>query len=451
MGSSGRKGMLLALALLTSGARPVRATDGHFLHGVGAINSALGGAGVGAPTSLLGTYYLNPAGLLAFDGTRSEIGFEVFRPDRTLASNIPGLGAGSTRSTSDWVPLPAIGFSTRLRNDRVAVGIGALGIAGFGVDYLASTTNPILTPQPNGFGQVSSNHQLLKIAPTIAVAVTPRLWLGGGINLDWAILSVPPLPIAAPAVSPGPAAYYSSAAPGDGAFGIGIQAGALYKFNDPVSIGASYTSPQWFRSFRFNSTFANPDLPSYGTPREIAFRLDVPAVYAAGLGLHPLPALTIAADARYIAYDKTRGFKESGFNGDGSVRGFGWKSIWVAALGAQFEAGRRVTLRAGYNPSGNPISGRQAFFNIPAPGIVQDHISFGLGYKVTQRFDISAAYYRGLRNSVSGPIPNPSVPAGSTVTNSLHEDSMLLQFSFGERLEAEGPAAENATRIAATA
>jgi len=30
------------------------ATDGHFLHGVGAINSAMGGAGIATPESLLG-------------------------------------------------------------------------------------------------------------------------------------------------------------------------------------------------------------------------------------------------------------------------------------------------------------------------------------------------------------------------------------------------------------
>jgi hypothetical protein len=34
------------------------ATDGHFLHGTGAVNSAMGGAGISAPESLLGTFNL---------------------------------------------------------------------------------------------------------------------------------------------------------------------------------------------------------------------------------------------------------------------------------------------------------------------------------------------------------------------------------------------------------
>lgn len=434
MGLYRRKGLVLATVLALTGAGPAAATDGHFLHGVGAINSAMGGAGVAAPASLLGAYYLNPAGLLAFDGTRVEFGFEVFRPDRTVASNIPGLGAGSTTSKSDWVPLPAIGFSTRLGNDRVVVGLGATGIGGFGVDYPASTTNPILTPQPNGFGQVYSNYQLLKITPAVAIAVTPKLWIGGGLDVDWASLAVQPMPTAAPAIDAGSGtAYYSSAAAADGAFGAGFQLGLLYRFNELVSVGASYSSPQWFRDFTFNSTYANPNLASFGTPREIRFGLDVPAVYAAGLGLHPLPALTIAADARYITYESTSGFKDSGFRPDFSVAGFGWKNIWVTAIGGQFEASDHLTLRAGYNHSGNPIPGSQTFFNIPAPAIVQDHVSFGLGYKVTRRCDISAAYYKAFRNTQSGPIPNPALPPGSTITSSLREDSILLQFSFAQK------------------
>ena len=145
--------ILLATLLATPVA--VHATDGHFLHGVGAINSAMGGAGVAAPTSLLGTYYLNPAGLMAFDGTRVEFGFELFKPSRTVESTFtPASMSGSTTSKSDFVPIPAMAFTVKLNNEKVVLGVGALSIGGFGVDYPSSTTNPILAPQPNGFGQV---------------------------------------------------------------------------------------------------------------------------------------------------------------------------------------------------------------------------------------------------------------------------------------------------------
>ena len=120
---------LVAGALLSTSTQTAHATDGHFLHGVGAINSAMGGAGVAAPASLLGTFYLNPAGLMAFDGTRVEFGFELFKADRTVASTFtPASMSGSTTSKSEFVPIPAMAFSVKLNNEKVVVGLGGLSI-----------------------------------------------------------------------------------------------------------------------------------------------------------------------------------------------------------------------------------------------------------------------------------------------------------------------------------
>ena len=49
------KRMFLALAAAALLVTPASATDGHFLHGVGAVNSSMGGAGVAQPRTLLGT------------------------------------------------------------------------------------------------------------------------------------------------------------------------------------------------------------------------------------------------------------------------------------------------------------------------------------------------------------------------------------------------------------
>jgi long-chain fatty acid transport protein len=425
-------------------ARPAGATDGHFLHGVGAVNSAMGGAGVAAPRSLLGTFYLNPAGLLAFDGTRVEFGFELFRADRTVASSVTGGPGGSTESKRDWVPIPAMAWTTRLANDRVVVGLAGLGVGGFGVDYPADPTNPVLAPRPFGFGQVYSNYQLLKIVPAVAIAATERLWLGAAVNVDWASLSVDPAPIAAPAVDPGPdgtpgtlddRAFYSRATAADGAFGFGFQAGFLFKPNDLIAIGASYTSEQAFEDFEFNGVYENPNLPTYGTPRTMTFKLNVPAVVAGGVALSPLPNFTLAADYRYILYEGTEGFDVPGtgpFNPDGSVSGFAWKNISVVALGGEYRVSDRVALRAGYNYSENPVPDEWAMINVPAPAIVQNHVTGGIGYMVSSRLQVSAAYYRALANDGSGPLLGPTGPVG-TVTNSLSEDALLVQFSFATR------------------
>ena len=422
------KRMFLALAAAALLVTPASATDGHFLHGVGAVNSSMGGAGVAQPRTLLGTFYLNPAGLMAFDGARMEFGFEMFKADRSVSSDLPGFASGTTRSKSEYTPIPAMGVSYRLDNDKVVIGLGAVGVGGFGVDYPQDNTNPVLGPAPNGFGQVYSNYSYLKIAPSIAWAVTPKLWLGGAVNVNWASLAVVPNPTAPPAAGQN-GVYYSDAGAADGAFGFGFELGAMYKINDVIALGASYTSTQVFEEFEWNSLNKNPTMANFNQARVDKFQLDAPAIVAGGLGLNPLPGLSLAADVKYIMYSSTEGFEKSGFDNTGKVLGFGWEDIMVYAVGGEYWVTDGFALRAGYNHSENPIPDDLSFFNIPAPAIMQDHFTFGIGLKPSRRSEISLGYYIVPEVSQTGPIPNPAVPPGSSVTNSMKESSLLIQFT----------------------
>ncbi len=414
-----------------------RATDGHFLHGVGAVNSALGGISVASNASLLGSFYSNPAGIASFDGTNLEMGFELLKPERSVTSSF-GPFTGTTKSASEFTPIPAFGFSTSL-NDKVVIGLSGLGIGGFGVNYAADPTNPILSPRPNGFGQVYSNFGLLKISPAIAWKAGDKLRFGIAANIDWASLAVDPMPIAAPDADPGPdgqpgtaddRAFYPSAAASDGAFGFGLQAGLQYDLTPKFSVGLAYTSPQMFQDFEYVSVHANPNLPNFNTARTIAFRLDAPAIYAAGLAFSASDRLHMGLDAKYMTYASTKGFQEKGYNADGSVKGFGWENIAVVAAGLQFKANDRVTLRGGYNYSGNPIPDEQSMFNLPAPAIVQHHITGGLGFRMREGVELNLAAYAALENSIEGAIYRPAAVPGTSVKNTLSETSVLLGFTF---------------------
>jgi len=428
--------LALALAIAASPAASY-ATDGHFLHGVGAVNSALGGAAVASNTSLLGSFFVNPAGLAGYSGTNLELGFELMKPDRTVTSSY-GPMTGSTTSTSEFTPIPAFGFSTQL-TDRVVVGLAGLGIGGFGVNYAADAGNPILMPAPNGFGQMYSNFGLMKIVPAIAWKASDKLRLGVALNVDWATLAVSPMPTAAPAADPGPdgkpytaddRAYYSSAAAADGAFGFGMQAGLQYLVTDRLTAGLAYTSAQMFQDFEYQSVFANPNLPTFNTARTFRFRMDAPAIYAAGLGWQPTARLQTAADVKYFTYKSTKGFDQVGYNADGSVKGFGWDNIVVVAVGAQFAASDKVTLRGGYNYAGNPISDANSMYNLPAPAIVQHHITAGLGIKVRDGVEVNIAGYTAFENSISGPMMRPAAVPGTSVKNTMSENSVLVGFTF---------------------
>jgi long-chain fatty acid transport protein len=396
----------------------------------------MGGVGVaGAKDDVLGALYHNPAGLMAFDGHHAALSMELFKPDRTLTATAPtqqGPFTGEQQSKSEFVPIPAFGWSSEVIEDKLVIGFGGLGIGGFGVDYRQNNAHPLLAPKTQGgFGNVYSNFSLLKVSPAIAFSPSEKLWVGVAANIDWASLAVDPFP----ATSPN-GAFYPSATAAATTFGFGFQAGLIYKLTQAMNLGLAYTSEQHFNDFTWNSTNADPTDPAFGTHREFSFKLNAPAIIAGGLSLQATEKLFVAADAKYYMYSSTEGFEAEGFNQTGAVSGFGWDDIKVIALGSQFQATDRFSLRAGYNYSDNPIPEKNSFFNVSAPAVIQHHLTFGFGYELVDGVDLSAAYYRAFESEVSGPLYNPAfengqvgVP-GSDVTSRMFEDSFVMQFSF---------------------
>ena len=111
----------------------------------------------------------------------------------------------------------------------------------------------------------------------------------------------------------------------------------------------------------------------------------------------------------------------------GAVQGFGWEDILVLATGVQLQPAERFFLRAGYNFTENPIPDEQSAFNVPAPAIVQHHITVGAGMK-WDHVGIDVGYYRALENDITGAFPTPM--GNVEVTDSMFEDSFLMSFSF---------------------
>src|SRR6476646_12187785 len=78
---------LLAATLLATPA--VWAGNGHTLHGVGAVNSSMGGAGVALPIDTLGGLLLNPALATEQDGSHFAFSAEYNTPTNAVSSTVP--------------------------------------------------------------------------------------------------------------------------------------------------------------------------------------------------------------------------------------------------------------------------------------------------------------------------------------------------------------------------
>jgi long-chain fatty acid transport protein len=337
--------------------------------------------------------------------------------------------SGSTASHPGAYPLPSIGLVYTPIDSAVTFGFGAYAVAGFGVNYPASATNPILTPQrPNGFGlgALYSNFQVLQLAPTVAFKLTDRLSIGGGPTVDMATLDADPLFIAAANTD----FSYPPGTHGRITWGAGFNAGMYYVADGGWRFGASFKSPQWFENYHWQT------VDQFGRPRSASFHLDLPMIPSIGIAYSGIDRLLLAADFRYVDFKDTPGLSQSGFDATGAARGLGWNSVFAMGLGAQYLLTDALTVRGGYTYNGNPIPDSSTTFNVASNTIIEHTLSVGATYHVTESFTLSLTYAHGFENSIQGPILTPFGPLpGSSVRARANYDGFLFGASvrFGPR------------------
>jgi long-chain fatty acid transport protein len=412
------------------------ATDGHFLHGAGPVNEAMGGADAGLCLDAAGSIAWNPACTVRFVGRRLELYGTLFSPWRSLSSTvdanafgsgIPGATlSGTTESKRDMSFLPGLAFVYHRAGSVTSYHAALLAVSGFGADYAANTnfSNPILTPQaPNGFGfgRIRSNYMLVTVPVGIARKVSEGLSVGFSAVPSFSMLQVIPAPFAAPVTAGSTMPYYLSAGNNAPAFGAGFSAGVHYEF-EKVNLGVSYRSPVWFQDFRWN----RKDLT--GAPHELSFQMNLPPVVSVGTGISPAKNTRIGIDVRWFNYANTTGFEKVGYGNNGAVSGFGWKNIWAIGGGVQQRVSKSVKIMAGYNFAGNPIPAKYTFFNAPVPAIVQHHVSGGAMWSIG-KMDLTATYYHAFQNSITGPWISAQGPIpGTSVTSKASENSLTIGF-----------------------
>ena len=434
--------LLAAWAVFAASAGTASAQSGAYLHGAGAINRSMAGASTAAPLSAAGALYWNPATLSGLPRSELEAGAELLFVHSSVESSIapgslaPGFPpvnlAGRTSSDTGVAPLPTIGLAIVPEDSPLSYGLGIFAVAGFGVDYAGTATNPALSARPPvgvGFGPIYSNLDVLQVAPAVSLQVTDRISVGVGPTLNLARLRIDPFLLASPDNGNGDPFYtYPPGSHDSTTWGAGFDVGAYYR-GDEWSFGASYRSPQWFDTFTLNSQ------DEAGRARRLRYGLDLPAIISLGTAYTGLERWLFAADVRYFNYSGAKGIGDGGYQADGAARGPGWNSIFSVALGTQYQWSDALSLRAGYCWNQNPAPDSEATINIVSPAIIEHTVSVGASLALTSDLSASFAYLHGFENSMAGPInvfPRGAIP-GSSVVNSASFDSVVasLNLKFG--------------------
>jgi long-chain fatty acid transport protein len=385
----------LAAAALAVAA-PAAATNGMRMIGFGPVQNSMGG--VSAATSLDATTAVtNPAGLCACS-TRLDIAGTAFFPTVEAKTDFTAMGAGaaSESSTSNFFFIPTVGY-LRPVNDKLTVGVTALGIAGLGVDY------------PNDLmlgGETMTSYSNMRFAPAASYKLTDRLAVGAALNLMYAMMEYD--------VGGG---FGMGMQPHDqaGAFGFGGSVGVTFRPIDMVTIGAAYETRSYFQDFEF-------DLAG-GTN---ALEFDQPMVATLGAAVTPIQGLLLAADVQWINWSDTMGENLPEWQST-EVPDAPWNMNWddqvVLKVGAQYEVTKAVKVRAGYNYGKSPIDENLSMPGVAFPAISEHHITVGAGYDMGQ-FSLNVAALYSPKKTVEY--------AGDTTGNFPYETSMSqLGFDLG--------------------
>ncbi|WP_374584473.1 OmpP1/FadL family transporter [Ideonella dechloratans] len=409
---------LLSILLGSASALPgvAHATNGYFAHGYGVKSEGMAGTGIALPQDAL-TGATNPAGT-AWVGDRLDAGLNAFLPSRgaSIEGNGAGLDGAYSGNGRKTFFIPEFGL-TRQLDERLSLGLAVYGNGGMNTQYDRSPFAAF-----GETGHTGVNLEQLFISPSVAYRLNEDHAVSVALNLAWQRFSAEGLSPFTPASQ---APTQVSGLGNDSSVGAGVRLGWIGQLSPAWRLGATWSSKIHGRFDKYRGLFA--DQGSF----------DIPANYGVGLAYQPSQDWMLALDYQVIQYSGVQSvgtplaplLAGQPLGADGGA-GFGWKDVQVVKLGAAYQWSPALTLRAGYSHATQPVPQSQTFFNILAPGVVQDHATLGLSWKTGERSEWSAFYGHAFKKAVHGQGSIPANFGGGEANVHLSEDVIGLSWGW---------------------
>jgi long-chain fatty acid transport protein len=395
----------------------LQATNGYFFHGYGTKSQGMAGAGVAIPLGPVSPA-TNPASL-ALSKPGWEIGVGLFNPNRQYEvkgnpSGYPGtfgLAPGTFESGSPLFPVPHVGLAKAVGANGV-FGLALFGNGGMNTNYSSPTF---------GFTPVGVNLSQMFIAPTYAAKLGAHHAVGVTALLGYQMFKAEGLQAFA-GFSSSPSNLTNTG--NDSAFGMGVRVGYTGQLSKYISVGASYQTKVYMGEFKkYAGLFAEQG------------DFDVPSNWTVGIAIMPSEKIDIAVDVQQMRYSEIASvgnpmlpnLMTAPLGSDGGA-GFGWEDVTVVKGGLQYRAGKGWTWRAGYSYGQQPIPSSEVMFNILAPGVIEQHATFGFSKAVGEGKSFDVAVMRAFNKTVSGANPLEA-PGLQTINLSMDQWNFTIGYS----------------------
>ena len=466
-----RKAMAIVLGVsMVSLSGTAVATNGYFTHGVGTESKGMAGTGIGSNAARGPIIVASNPALGVFAEDNWEIGLGIFSPRRSYkasSSFVNGsmgaftIGEGDFDSGSEWFPIPYVAKNWRMGNDN-ALTLVFYGRGGMNTDWDDSNTSALFDPDPLdqdpsgvsfdgtfgggafGFPKAGVDLSQAFLSLNYSGKVGDRFAWGVGPIFALQMFEATGVKAYAPytktynecflqnfaGCDPIPSALADNGH--DMSTGYGATAGFWFGFSDDFSVGLSYQSKMSMSEFDdYSDLFAEAggfDIPSsaklglsFGGSGDVRVNLDIERTSYSEIGSvgNPMANLFGCAFPVFGGTFQATGSQEQAFAaaqaagvesclGGKNGGGFGWDDMTTYKVGVEWLADESTTWRFGYSYGEQPIREADITFNILAPGVMEQHVTFGM----TKRNSNGGAWNFSLMYAPSKSIeaPNPFDP-----------------------------------------
>ncbi len=418
------------------------ATNGYFSHGYGIRSKGMAGTGVSFFYSAMGSA-TNPAGLVNV-GTRYDVNVALFNPNREFTvtgnpSGFPGtfgLAPTTVESNKPSFIVPSIAGNWML-NDDSSIGVALYGNGGMNTEY------PSIQGTGGELGIFGGSFPTGVNLAQMFLNVTYSRKLGENHSVGisaigaYQMFEATGLEAFAGFSSDGTSITNNDT---DNSSGFGFRIGYMGEIAPGLRLGASYQSQMFMSEFEdYAGLFAEQggfNIPSSWTAglsyefTDWLFAFDVQQIMYSDVASIANPVDPTALPPAFP--DGTGGFTPNPNHvplGDDDGSGFGWDDMMIFKLGTQFSGVETWKFRAGYSFGSQPIPESEMMFNILAPGVIEQHATFGLSKAINDRNEISFAMMYAFTNEISGPNLFEA-PDAQTIELKMNQLEFEVGFSF---------------------
>jgi long-chain fatty acid transport protein len=465
----------LAAGVLFVSSGSALATNGYFTHGVGTQSKGMAGTGIGSNADM-GTIMTasNPA-LGVFMSDSWEAGLSIFSPRRSYEASAqssnglpievaPGSGVflpthsiapGKIDSSSEYFPIPYVAKNWSLSNDR-NISVAFYGRGGMNTDWddgNASATSyfcggdptqgepPATGPGPYCAGEAGvdlsqaflSLNYSAKLGDNFAWGIGPvfgvQMFEARGVQTFQAVTKT--------LATTGDITQVTSLSDNghDISTGFGFAAGLWWGITDRVSLGLGYQSKMSMSEFDdYSDLFAEDG------------GFDIPSSIKGGLSFLATDSVRVNFDVELTAYSDVDSVGNPMANlfgcsllplggtsvepclGGAQGAGFGWEDMTTYKLGFEWASDENNIWRFGYSYGEQPIQAADVLFNVLAPGVMEQHITFGWTRNRANGHQFSMSFMYAPEKTVSGP---SAFDPAQTIDLSMSQFELEFSYRFG--------------------